>query len=58
VLAADQIGDGGFIVGAAKIGLCERRAEPAEMIYDDLKIFGRSRNNREPFTHTQAPCHG
>jgi len=59
VLSSHQIGDGGLIVGAVEIGLGERRAEPAKMIDDDVKIFGRNRNNRGPFTHTQPPaCRG
>ena len=45
VLPAHQIGDGSFIVGAVNVGLCERRAEPAVMVDDDVVIFGRIRNN-------------
>ena len=55
---AHQIGDGGFIVGAVEVGLCERRAEPAIVVDDDVIIFGRTRNNRGPFTHTQLPLYG
>ena len=48
VLSADQVGDGGLIVGAVEIGLCERRAEPAVVVYDNVIILGRTRNNRGP----------
>ena len=44
VLSSHQIGDGGLIVGAVEIGLGERRAEPAKMIDDDIKILGGTRN--------------
>jgi len=47
MLAGDQVGDGGFIVGAVEVGLCERRAEPAVVVYDNV-ILGRTRNNRGP----------
>ena len=58
VLPGNQIGDGGFKVGAVEVGLCERRAEPAIAVDDDIAIFGRTRNNRGPFTHTQLPLSG
>ena len=54
VLAADQIGDGGLIVGAVEVGLRERGAEPAIVIDDDIIIFRCSRNNRGPFTQDGA----
>jgi len=43
MLAGDQVGDGGFIVGAVEVGLCERRAEPAKVIDDDVKSSGTQR---------------
>jgi hypothetical protein len=55
MLAADQIGDGGLIVGAVEVGLCEGDTVPAIAVHDNVIIFRRSRNNRGPFTHTQLP---
>ena len=45
VLPGHQIGDGGFIVGAIEISFCERRAEPAVVVDDDVVILGRTRDN-------------
>jgi hypothetical protein len=47
VLPADQIGDGGFIVGAVETGLGERDAA-AIVIDDDIEILRRTGNNRGP----------
>jgi hypothetical protein len=55
VLSGHQVGDGGFEVSAAKISLRERRAKPAKIIDDEVIVFGRTRNNRGPVTHTQLP---
>ena len=44
VLPVHQIGDGGLVIGAVEIGLCERRAElRAVVVEDDVVIFGRTR---------------
>ena len=39
MLPAHQIGGGAFIVGAIEVGLCERRAEPAIVVDDDVVVF-------------------
>ena len=58
MLPGDQIGDGGFLVGAVEVGLRKRGAKPAKIIDDEVIVFGRSRNNRGPFTHTQLQLYG
>ena len=40
MLPRDQIGDGGFIVGAVEAGLREGRAEPAIAVDDDVITSG------------------
>ena len=50
-----EIADGCFVIGAVEIDLGEGRAIPAEMIDDNVEIFGRCRINRGPITDTQLP---
>jgi hypothetical protein len=42
MLARDQIGDRGFIVGPVDRGLCERVAEPAVAVDHQVEIFRRT----------------
>ena len=53
-MPAHQIADGGFIVGAAKIGLGKRGAVLAKMIDHDVVIISESGTMRGVFTHTHA----